>query len=397
MNRTLLFVLTLLSLGATVVVGADLPFQSVEEWVTLSFRYPSGRFRLASEGTDIQAFDHAWDDTTGRGLPPDRYFSHLDEDGDSVGVYVWVDPPPGKYFFVERSGVDSSFAIPRFYRMGLDLVPPLALTGESVPPGTITEPMLGDSAIASTRLLLSGIVRNGAIDGLDGAKIVSGTLPAAALANGAVTPEKLATGERFFSATAGDEVEAQTGYFVRIQPFTGGPLELVGPTEITQGHDMQSGSDLTFLSGSSLLANSGATVDFGTTVALGATAQPTTIRGPLATQGDMTFGAAASHEADFRGSVTLGSLGDSTMVHPVHGFLQYENTVTATATALNQTGIVAFPGATSDMLFDVYCPGATSFGLGAFIGQYESPGHVRWYSSTSSGSARTIYIVGKKR
>lgn len=398
MTRTLARILIAgLLVAAALPARADLDFQAVEEWTFLQFRYPDGSFRLLSDGTKISAFSRALSDTSGQGLPFDAYLSYVDEDGDSVGVYIWKNPPPAKYFFVETAGADSLFAAPDFYRMGSNTAPPSSVDSLAIGEGMVLTKHLADSLISSPKFISSGVIRDVHLAAnLDGAKLTPGTVPEGAIATGAVTPEKLAAGERYLSAAAGDEVEAQNGYFARIQPAPGGPIEVYGPAEFSLGHDVKSGADLTFESGSSLLASSGATVNLATTVDLGATAQPTTVNGPIEVRGDMDFGASPSHDATFSGAVsvatglTMGAAGDTTTTHTVTGFLDlsYIEVTLGTATI---NAVYAFPGATSDMIFVAVCSGAVRLAQAV----YETPGHIRIRAASSLSSTPTRVVAFK--
>lgn len=175
---------------------SDLAFQAVEEWAPFTFRYPSGRFRIISEGAEIQAFNRAWSDTTGQGIPFDRYFSHVDEDGDSVGVFVWIDLPAGKYFFVETLGTDSTFTLPDFSRQGFDLAPPASVDSSAIIDAMIlTRHLDPDSIISDPKYIASGVVRSIHVaPNLDGAKLLAGSVDSTQLAAGAALRNIIAGG-----------------------------------------------------------------------------------------------------------------------------------------------------------------------------------------------------------
>ena len=217
--------LSLLALVAVVAVlatlaTADTDFQSVDERAHFTFSYPSGQPRLISDGNDIRIYNEAWSDTTGNGIEADYYFSGLNAAGDSVGVWAWENLEPGKYFFVERSGTDTTFSVPRYVRLGFDTAPPNSVDSSAVKDGMILTRhfIQSDSLINASKFIKSGVVIDKHIAAVSGSKIASQT----------IEPGALAQGRQWFSAAANDSAQFETLGAARIRaPNGSGTQELI--------------------------------------------------------------------------------------------------------------------------------------------------------------------------
>ena len=395
------FVFAGLLLAICSIVSADLPFQSLEERVHFSFSYPSGRARLASDPNTIKMFNRAWSDTTGKGIAPASYYSHLDKDGDSVGVWWWSNLSSGKYFFVETTGIDSLFAVPDYVRLGWDTIPPASIDSAAIIAGAIKTVHLDtDSIISAAHFIKSGVIANVHLtSGIDGMKLQSSSVPAERLEVDGISPNRVLD---FTSATDSFKVEhlivTDEALLTNVlaQP-SGGPVTILGSLELDgSGSDIVVGGDVSIAGALTVTKNA----DFDSSVTLGdASSDAILIGGDLTVNKDMVLGDATTDTIGIHGVPTChdsiavgysfdtaGADSDRVSLGIEGGFLKYVvGTKTVNMPSMDQDETFDFVGVKpSDYIIVFYTDVSLGHPLGVLAAECETVGTVRVKCATTS-------------